>query len=242
MLDSSTAEVKVIIACATKEPANYFNRSTLLGRSLQNFPESLRPGIFLLSGNKGRNAMGLSEFYNRSIEQIQGDPIVVFCHDDVYIHDWHIAHSLFEGLKVFDVIGPVGASHVPYGQPGWWFTLDFNNKPLRNDRVQRSGCLNHFDPVLVKPDYYGPSPRECDLIDGVFMATHMSTLRSLNLRFDPRFKFHCYDSDFCYSARALGLRIGSWPISLTHGSGGEFGREWCVAASELTKKLTENPK
>jgi hypothetical protein len=31
--------------------------------------------------------------------------------------------------------------------------------------------------------------------------------------------------DFCRSARAKGLRLGTWPICVTHQSGGAFGSE-----------------
>lgn len=112
---------KVIIACASMESAKYFHRSTLLGRSLQAFPRALKPSLLLLPDNRGEKALGLSEFYNNSIERIEkeNDQILVFCHDDVYIHDWNLAHSLSQGLEVFDVLGVVGAANVPLGQPGW---------------------------------------------------------------------------------------------------------------------------
>jgi GT2 family glycosyltransferase len=40
--------------------------------------------------------------------------------------------------------------------------------------------------------------------------------------FDTRFGFHFYDLDFCRTARAQGLRLGTWPIAITHQSGGAF--------------------
>lgn len=240
MATEGPLQPQVMIACASLETATHFRRSTLLGRSLQSFPEPLRPRLVLLPSNNGDHAIGLSEFYNSVIERIEGNCILVFCHDDVYIHDWNIAHTLDQGLEMFDVLGVVGASNVPWGQPGWWFTLDSENNPVRNDDVIRSGNLNHFDPHLVRPDYYGPAPKACDLLDGFFLATRTNTLREYGLRFDPQFKFHCYDSDFCYSARRKGISLGTWPVSLTHGSAGEFRASWRAAAIKIKEKLASN--
>ena len=56
-------------------------------------------------------------------------------------------------------------------------------------------------------------------------AAKRSTLNGRGVRFDPRFTFHFYDMDFCRSARERGLRLGTWPICLTHQSTGAFGSE-----------------
>ncbi|MEB3333088.1 MAG: hypothetical protein VKI83_11425 [Synechococcaceae cyanobacterium] len=247
-----TKTASVVLACATQVPARLFERSTLLGRSLQSFPEPLRPRLCLLAENRGEGAMGLAAFYNRvldelrldqsgfdqrSSEEAQDDAIVVFIHDDVYLHDWNLGIHLNRALSVFDVVGVVGSANVPFGQPGWWHGLDGEGMPRRNDAVIRSGSINHFDPVLVRPDLYGPSPLACDLLDGVFLAARLACLRARGVRFDPQFTFHCYDTDFCYTARASGLRLGTWPIPLTHGSGGGFDQAWVRAAQQLQAKL-----
>lgn len=229
--------VKTILCCATKVTAQLFGRSTLLGRSLRALPEAARPRLVLLPENTGSGALGLSAFYNRVIDQIEDDSSIVgFIHDDVYIHDWNLQSRLVEALSIFDLIGVVGSANVSNGQPGWWHDLDSKGRPQRNDATIRSGVINHFDPCHVRPDWYGVAPLECDLLDGVFLAARVGLLRSSGVRFDPQFKFHCYDSDFCYSARAAGLRLGTWPIALTHASGGVFGQEWVTAARLLQGK------
>jgi len=45
-----------------------------------------------------------------------------------------------------------------------------------------------------------------------------------NLGFDERFGFHFYDLDLCRQAEQRGIRTGTWPISVVHESGGNFGR------------------
>jgi hypothetical protein len=230
---------KVLLACATKAPSHLFQRATLLGRSLQAFPESWRPKLMLLADNKGPEPMGLATFYNRVLDQIEDGAIVVFLHDDVYLHDWTLAFQLQQALERFDVVGVVGSAQVPHGQPGWWHGLDGQGRPQRNDAVIRSGSINHFDPGLVRPDWYGSAPLACDLLDGVFLAARVDCLRESGVRFDPQFNFHCYDTDFCYSARARGLRLGTWPIPLTHGSPGGFDQSWVTAAQQLQAKLMQ---
>lgn len=231
--------MSLVLVCATKVSQNYFARSTLLGRSLQCFPECFRPGLALLHSNQGEGVEGLSSFYNKAIESLPDDTTLVFVHDDVYIHDWCLSRRLQEAFEHFDVVGVVGSSNVPYGQPGWWHSIDANGAPVRTDSVQRSGVINHFDPTAVRPDFYGATPQPCDLLDGVFLAIRKQTLLDTGVRFDPRFRFHCYDSDFCYSARRAGLRLGTWPIALTHGSPGSFGQGWVAAAFQLIDKLRQ---
>ncbi|MEB3301294.1 MAG: hypothetical protein VKN56_04915 [Cyanobacteriota bacterium] len=230
-------QARLVIACATQGPARLFQRATLLGRSLQSFPEPLRPKICLLADNKGQRSMGLPSFYNRVIDEMESDQIVVFMHDDVYVHDWNLTFQLDRALEAFDLVGVVGSANVPHGQPGWWHGLDGEGRPLRNDAVTRSGSINHFDPGLVRPDWYGPVPMACDLLDGVFLAARVNTLRTRQIRFDPQFAFHCYDTDFCYTARSRGLRLGTWPLSLTHASAGSFDDNWIRAARQLQAKL-----
>lgn len=226
-----------MIACATQGSARFFQRATLLGRSLQAFPEALRPKLYLLAENKGQRTTGLPSFYNRVIDESEVDEIVVFIHDDVYVHDWNLAFHLDRALETLDLVGVVGSANVPYGQPGWWHGLDGEGQPRRNDAVIRSGAINHFDPSLVRPDWYGPVPMTCDLLDGVFLAARVSCLRDRGVRFDPQFSFHCYDTDFCYTARSRGLRLGTWPLALTHASAGSFDEDWIRAARLLQAKL-----
>jgi len=228
---------QVVLVCATKYPARYFHRATLLGRSLRAFPEALRPQVFLLADNHGHAAAGLSSFYNRAIEEVKDAEIIVFLHDDIFIHDWNLAFQLDQTLQIFDLIGVVGSAGVPHGQPGWWHGVDEDGGVVRNQSLTVSGSINHFDPILVRPDYFGPAPIACDLLDGVFLATRLEKLRPAGLRFDPQFIFHCYDTDFCYSARELGWTLGTWPIPLTHASGGDFGAAWLDSARRLKEKV-----
>lgn len=224
------------LVSATRERAAHFSRATLLGRSLQDFPAIMRPKVFLRAENVGASVEGLATFYNRAIDALPDEGQVAFVHDDLYLHDWFLAERLREALAHFDVIGLVGSVHPADDQPAATHTLDPQLIPVRCAERGESGALNHFDPTRVQPDVYGPTPRACGLLDGVFLACRLEALKRTGLRFDPGFQFHCYDSDFCRSARALELRLGTWPIACTHGSPGGFGAAWRQAALQFRKK------
>jgi hypothetical protein len=58
-----------------------------------------------------------------------------------------------------------------------------------------------------------------------------------DLRFDPRFRFHFYDMDFCRQAELKHLRMGTWAISLVHASAGILGADaWRAAYRDYLAK------
>ena len=58
-------------------------------------------------------------------------------------------------------------------------------------------------------------------------------------RFDEQFSFHFYDMDFCRQCEQKGLRMGTWPISVIHQSGGSFGSlAWQAARVRYLQKWT----
>lgn len=63
-------------------------------------------------------------------------------------------------------------------------------------------------------------------------------LQTQGVRFDPQFDFHLYDLDFCRSAQAAGLSLGTWPLAMTHasGGGGYFSPDWQRDADAYLKK------
>jgi len=127
---------------------------------------------------------------------------------------------IVEGLQCFDVIGVPGNRKRMAGQPSW----NFIDTALTWDDLQNlSGAIAHGDYPFGGVSYYGPSPAECELLDGVLLAVRTASIRQANLRFDPIIRFHFYDLDFCRQARQAGLRLGTWPIAVTHQSVGTFG-------------------
>lgn len=145
-----------------------------------------------------------------------------------------MADRVIDGLRTFDVIGVAGNRVLRGSHVGWGFINDgFDWDTPAN----LSGAVAHGACPTSPISFYGQSPSQCELLDGVFLAAHRGTLRDKGVHFDPRFRFHFYDLDFCRSAVNQGLRLGTWPIALTHNSGGAFGTpEWRAALKDYRQK------
>jgi len=165
------------------------------------------------------NARGLGELYNERLAADDCAEYVVFVHDDVWIDDYFLADRVIEGLKQYDVLGVAGNTRRRPGQPSWGF-VDTNFNWEEPGYV--SGWVAHGPQPFGQISAFGPVPADCELMDGVFFAAKTATLRERQVRFDPQFDFHLYDMDFCRTARSRGLRLGTWPICLTHQGKGKF--------------------
>lgn len=208
-----------IVTCSRASRTEF--SKTLLGRSLPYLGRRIK--VHSRLENAGPNALGLAEIYNRFIAEPFRDACVVFVHDDVFINDWLIVDRLTEALQQFDVVGVAGNCRPDWSQPSWALSFDSD---LRKTGWQASenlsGQVFHTQQEKLICSTYGDWPQSVKLLDGLFIAVRVSTLLENNLSFDPRFRFHCYDIDFCRMAATSGLRIGTWPIAVTHGSGGNF--------------------
>jgi GT2 family glycosyltransferase len=126
-------------------------------------------------------------------------------------------------LKQFDIVGLAGNTTRIAKQASWIY-LDAGKKMANSKHF--SGCVGHgnqFPPKVVSN--YGPVGLECKLLDGLLLAVNSETLQRTGLRFDERFKFHLYDTDFCRSAEALKLKMGTISLSAVHQSGGNFSSD-----------------
>ncbi len=210
----------VVFICATRAAPQDFGSQTLLGQSLQllTFDARIRAQVAF------QNQAGLPLVYNAGLANCQPTDIAVFVHDDVRFDDFHVADRLIEAAQRFDVIGVVGNRRRLPHQPGWGFV---NPEGQWDDPAQLSGSVAHLAAGgEAKVTRFGDAPADCELLDGLLLAARVDRLRETGVAFDPRFRFHLYDLDFCRSARAAGLRLGTWPLAVTHGSGGNFGASW----------------
>jgi GT2 family glycosyltransferase len=155
----------------------------------------------------------------------------VFVHDDVWIDDFLFTRRIAEALEQFDVVGVAGNRRGGPEQCSWAF-LD---KPGQWDRPENlSGAVAHKGRGVSR---YGPAPAPVKLLDGLLLACRADVLLDSGVRFDPEFSFHFYDMDFCRSATQSGLRLGTWPIAVTHASGGNYrSEEWRKAAAKYFAK------
>jgi len=203
------------VVCATRQAESEFWARAPLGLSLRRLARDGR----LVPRLAFANQRGLPDVYNARITAADRSEMIVFVHDDVWIDDYFLADRVVEGLRHYDVIGVAGNRRRAPGQPSWAFLdTDFT----WDERANLTGFVAHgkpFGPV----QFFGAVPAECELLDGVFMAARPAALADHQVFFDQRFDFHFYDMDFCRRARQRGLRLGTWPICLTHQSPGAFG-------------------
>jgi len=206
------------LVCATRHTRQQFATQTALGQSLSIFRYTTPPELLLYDSN----THGLPRIYNTAIEYSREHPaILVFIHDDVWLNDLFWVERIYDAARHFDIAGLAGNRRRLPGQPAWAFP----KSDFRWDEPQYlSGTVGHgkgFPCNVVT--YYGPSAVECKLLDGVMLIADSDKLNERSVRFDERFDFHFYDMDFCRQAELHGLRMGTWPIGITHESGGAFG-------------------
>lgn len=211
-----------LISCSRRTPEDF--TQTLLGQTLPLLKRHVKCHLFL--GNDGPEAKGLSELYNRFITEQYRNDILVFVHDDVAIQDWLLAERLHEAMQSFDVVGVAGNTNPDWSQPSWLLTFDeAMRKSGSQPKTYCSGRILHQVQGKLIHSGYGPWPRKVKALDGLFIAVKTSALLDKKIRFDPQFRFHCYDIDFCRSATSAGLRLGTWPIALLHGSAGNYASQ-----------------
>ena len=209
---------KIRFVCASRHSSTEFLQRSALGRSLALYKN--RGGFELKLYSQ--NASGLPKVYNSAIRDSTNDPaILVFVHDDVHLCDFFWQNHISEGLTRFDILGLAGNTRRVPGQPSWAFV---DTQFTWDEPRYLSGCVGHgaqFPPKNLS--FYGPPGREVKILDGLMVISHSITLLDNDLFFDERFDFHFYDLDFCRQAESKGIRMGTWPISVIHESGGNFG-------------------
>ncbi len=236
---ASQSKDKIRFVSATRLSQEEFFASAPLGRSLpvyRTFPKRQVIELRLFANNKE----GLSSIYNTAIAESKADPaILIFIHDDVYLSDYYWAEHLHDALAHFDLVGLAGNRRRVPRQASWMYLDD---QFTRDNHDNLSGVLGHGDPFpnLRQLSVYGEPCQEVKLLDGVMMAVRSQTLIEKDLRFDPQFKFHFYDLDFCRQAEIRGIRMGTWAISVVHASAGTLGVEsWRAAYREYLAKYGE---
>lgn len=222
---------RLVIVAATRVAPNPFMESTPLGRSMRrlSFDRRIEPRPAF------NNRDGLPAVYNRQISEENRDKTLLFVHDDVWLDDCFVFDRIEEALGVFDIVGLAGNTRRLPRQPAWGFSTETPFTP--EERRYLSGIVADGDRPCGKPSRYGPPGLRCLTLDGVFLAARCATLLDRKVRFDERFLFDFYDLDFCRTAEAAGLSMGTWPIAITHASLGKFGSPtWHAALKAYREK------
>lgn len=229
----------MLLVSATRHTQVEFERSAWLAASLRRAATVCPLHLRLFA----QNTRGLPDCYNEAIDAAEADEVLVFVHDDVYLDDWMLGLRLQEALAQFDVVGVAGNTRRQPRQLTWnWLP-----PVARPDGVQElgawdhghlSGAVAHGVPGRSRVSVFGPTPKPAALLDGVLLAARAGRLREAGVRFDPRFDFHFYDLDFCRTAEAAGLRLGTWPLAITHASAGQsvHSSSWQAGAQRYVQK------
>ena len=229
ILGGQVRHTRLRIVSATRGDEGGFWRDTALGRSL----DARRGDTRLVFDIAYSNRAGLPLVYNAALDRCGLGDAVMFVHDDLWLCDPDWVDKVFVALKRYDCVGVAGDTRRVRGQSAWGFGLDGNW-----DYPFLSGAVGHGDTPQDYTEWrYGPLPQRCELLDGVLVAADASRLRRCGVRFDTRFDFHFYDLDFCRSARACGLSLGTWLITVVHQSGGQLlAPAWEAARKDYLAK------
>jgi hypothetical protein len=237
----------VKLVTATRGSAEDFWQKSLLGQSLSLIPRQLAPEIVIAA----HNTEGLSAVYNRALAESSPETLLVFVHDDVFIHDPTLIWSLRKAHEAAQVVGLAGSSGSDFAEPSWLLHFDGELRPMGwQGSLASSGAVSHCpsdlppgEVPLLNLTLFGEAPARVDLLDGLFLSVDVGAMQSAQVQFDERFDFHLYDLDLCRSAAAKGLVLATWPIVVTHGSGGNFDSEsWRSGARRyLAKWATSTP-
>ena len=206
----------ITIVCGTRHSAPDFAEKTPLGASLKRLAFDKRINARIAFGGNP----GLPVVYNKALRAPEISEILVFMHCDVWIDDYFFADRIVDALRAFDIIGVAGNRRRVARQPSWLFGAPGPDNVFGKDRENHSGAVAHAKTPFGPVDYFGPTPAECELLDGVLLAARRDALRAAGVEFDGQFDFHFYDMDFCRSARAAGLVLGCCAIAITHASVG----------------------
>ena len=236
--DSAYRGPTIHIVSATRLAEKAFWETSQLGVSLRR-AEFIMPMRHTIAFENHR---GLAAVYNSTLDRLDNNEAVVFVHDDVALYDFFLPHRVADGLAQFDLIGVAGSVNPLADHAGWAVRLPLGQSnptdALPDGYVlDVSGAVNHLSATHEFISRFGPAPRRVALLDGLFLAARVSTLRRRKVRFDERFQFHFYDLDFCRTCVAHGLKIGTWPIALGHASrGGYTSPGWIAAVAEYRAK------
>lgn len=138
-----------------------------------------------------------------------------------------------------------GFTHLAVGRRAWrrrWYASPggaYRLRPVDSEGTGERGHrreVRHAGSGAGKLDSFGPTPAAVKMLDGVFLAARAACLKASAVRFDPRFRYHFYDLDFCRQCEAAGLRMGTWPIAISHGSHGTWDDAWRQSAADYLVK------
>lgn len=164
------------------------------------------------------NSVGLSKVYNKYLtaDHLIKHDIVLFVHDDVFIDDMRLKGKLYTATQQleYDIVGLAGAGEIKIKRPCLWH--------LMGKQSSWSGAVAHpvADGTQASVTSFGSWPKRCLIMDGLFLAVDLKRVLEAGWRFNENYDFHHYDLASCLDANNKKLRMGTYPIYVTHNSPG----------------------
>ena len=195
---------------------SYFTatRGNIKNTILYNSMGNVRDKLYFVDNN----TEGLAVVYNRFLKT-QKDDNVVFLHDDIEFTESQdsIEYKLREAHRQFDIVGLAGATQQNIQEPALWHLMGggFHGGNLRGAVAHK---LTGTDKIHMTG--FGPTPDRCLVVDGLFMSVNVAKAKSVAWQFNENYDFHHYDLASCLDAHKKKLKIGVWPIFVSHASPG----------------------
>lgn len=221
-------KITAIIATEADSMVSFENRPIF--KSLQrhyDYRDLFRQNKFefvLIKSNKE----GLSTVYNRFLEDPKyANDILLFVHDDVELEDLFLVEKLQN--SPYDITGLAGTKKADLSKPPAWH--------LMSSREDQVGEVAHASDGRVWTSGFGVTNSRALLIDGLFIAVNVESLKDKQVKFNENFKFHHYDLSFCLECNKAKLKIGVLPIRVIHHGLGDsmLSDEWKESANLFTK-------
>jgi len=187
--------------------------------------------VFNASSIIYENKQGLTKVYNSFINEENRGKKLIFVHDDVIIEDLFFEEKLKLAFEKYDIVGLAGTKQCNLDS-------DMMAWHLMSPRESFVGEVGHSKDKNYWTSGFGPSPSRALIIDGLFIAVNVDKLLETNTRFDEDFDFHHYDISFCLIANRNKLKIGVYPIKVTHfGLGDSMNSpEWLKSSITFKQK------
>lgn len=184
------------------------------------------------------NTRGLSHIYNEQLHDFENRKKgLVFLHDDVLVEDSSLISKLKEAHSKYDIVGLAGNKRADVKSPCMWHLMSPNRQ--WNNQGDLRGFVSH---ILPNGDsnmsYFGNSPAEVEVIDGLFISVNVDKVLQSGVEFDEEFDFHFYDLAFCQRARRVGLSIGVYPIFVRHYGLGHTDSNWDFLEKRFINKYS----
>lgn len=230
---------QILLVTATKSKTLEEFKQRPLAKSLEILSDIRYPDDTLFDFEIVKdNQVGLSEVYNRYLNEKNKDKIVLFVHDDLEIHDLQLVEKLNE--SPWDITGLAGAATFEFKDKNLWHVC--SKRESQSGSVSHPLCWQENNQLKVDTSKqitttFGPWPNRCLVLDGLFLAVNVERALETEWRFDERHDWHHYDISSCLTANEKKLKMGTWPIyALHHGLGNSFMTPEWERSNETFKK------